>query len=64
VRSAIDAARRQERDVVVVDMGWPAPDRKYADVATFGASRFVGQALLQWINTQWINTQRIAEAAR
>jgi len=30
-------------------MGWPAADRRYADVATFGASRHVGQALLQWL---------------
>jgi beta-N-acetylhexosaminidase len=31
---------------VVVDMGWPSDDRRYADVATFGASRLLGAALL------------------
>jgi beta-N-acetylhexosaminidase len=33
--------------VVVVDMGWPSEDRAYADVATFGASRYAGAALLR-----------------
>jgi beta-N-acetylhexosaminidase len=45
-RAAIDAARAQSSAVVVIDMGWPSPDREYADIATFGASRYVGQALL------------------
>ncbi len=45
-RAAIDALRAARPDVVVVDMGWPSPDRAYADVATFGASRFVGRALV------------------
>ncbi len=47
VREAIDAARAADPSVVVVDMGWPSPDRAYADIATFGASRFVGEALLE-----------------
>jgi Beta-glucosidase-related glycosidases len=34
---------------LVVDMGWPSPDRAYADVATFGASRAVGVALHHWL---------------
>ena len=33
-------------DVVTVDMGWPSDDRALADVATFGASRLVGEALI------------------
>lgn len=33
--------------VLTVDMGWPADDRGYADIATFGASRLVGEALLR-----------------
>jgi beta-N-acetylhexosaminidase len=49
VRDLIDAARAASPSVVVVDMGWPSPDRRYADVATFGASRFAGEALLRWI---------------
>jgi beta-N-acetylhexosaminidase len=48
-RDAIDSARAQYPPVVVVDMGWPSPDRAYADIATFGASRFVGQALLRML---------------
>jgi beta-N-acetylhexosaminidase len=46
-RAAIDRAREQNPSVVVVDMGWPAPDRAYADIATFGASRYAGEALLR-----------------
>ncbi|GLI28067.1 sugar hydrolase [Agromyces rhizosphaerae] len=44
-RRAVDALRAARADVVVVDMGWPGADRAYADVATFGASRLVGEAL-------------------
>ncbi len=32
--------------MLVVDMGWPSDDRRYADVATFGSSTAMGQALL------------------
>ena len=46
-RAAIDAARAANSAVVVVDMGWPSEDRAYADIATFGASRYAGQALLR-----------------
>ena len=31
-------------------MGWPGDDRAYADVATFGASAHVGEALLDWLD--------------
>jgi len=48
-RDAIDRARQENPDVVVVDMGWPSPDRAYADIATFGASRYAGQALVRFI---------------
>jgi beta-N-acetylhexosaminidase len=44
-RDAIDAARARG-SVVVVDMGWPSPERDFADIATFGASRLVGEALI------------------
>lgn len=44
-RRAIDAAR--ERGAIVVDMGWPDPADGYADIATYGASRLVGQALVE-----------------
>jgi beta-N-acetylhexosaminidase len=36
-------------DVLVVDMGWPSEDRRYADVATFGGSLAMGRALLTWL---------------
>ncbi|QNO37905.1 beta-N-acetylhexosaminidase [Protaetiibacter sp. SSC-01] len=44
-RDIIDAARAAQPGTVVIDMGWPAPDRAYADIATFGASRSVSAAL-------------------
>lgn len=47
VRELIDRARAQYPAVVVVDMGWPSEDRAYADIATFGASRYAGAALLR-----------------
>lgn len=45
-RAAIDRLRAERERVLVVDMGWPSDDRAYADIATFGASRLVGRALL------------------
>jgi beta-N-acetylhexosaminidase len=45
-RAAIDRLRAERDSVLVVDMGWPGDDRAYADIATFGASRLVGRALL------------------
>ncbi|GAA2441546.1 glycoside hydrolase family 3 protein [Agromyces soli] len=45
-RRAIDALRALRPDVVALDMGWPSDDRRYADVATFGASRLVGDAVI------------------
>jgi len=49
VRALVTEARRSHPDVIVVDMGWPGDDRAYADVATFGASKHVSQALLAWL---------------
>ncbi|GAA2068126.1 glycoside hydrolase family 3 protein [Leifsonia soli] len=46
-RAAIDRLRAERERVLVVDMGWPSDDRAYADIATFGASRLVGRALLE-----------------
>jgi beta-N-acetylhexosaminidase len=51
-RAAIDAARARDPRTLVVDMGWPSADRRYADVATFGASRHVGLALLRWLEEE------------
>ena len=52
VRELIDDTRRIHPTAVVVDMGWPGDDRRYADIATFGASRHVGLALLDWLDAQ------------
>jgi len=49
VRSLVDDARRAHPETVVVDMGWPDTGRAYADVATFGASRHVSEALGAWL---------------
>jgi beta-N-acetylhexosaminidase len=48
-REAVDRLRSEHVDVLVVDMGWPSADRRYADVATFGASRLMGEVLLRWL---------------
>ncbi|MHB1171228.1 MAG: Gfo/Idh/MocA family oxidoreductase [Lacisediminihabitans sp.] len=48
----LDDVRAQHPSTVVVDLGWPGDDRRYADLATFGASRHVGQALLAWLEGQ------------
>jgi beta-N-acetylhexosaminidase len=46
---AVDRLRSDHVDALVVDMGWPSADRRYADVATFGASRLMGAVLLKWL---------------
>jgi beta-N-acetylhexosaminidase len=48
-RAAVDRLRQHHTYVLVVDMGWPSDDRRYADVATFGASRLIGRALLTYL---------------
>jgi beta-N-acetylhexosaminidase len=48
-REAVDRLRSADVDLLVVDMGWPSEDRRYADVATFGASPLMGRALLAWL---------------
>ncbi len=50
-RSAVDRLRARHDQVLVVDMGWPADDHAYADLATFGASPLLGHALLTYLNT-------------
>jgi beta-N-acetylhexosaminidase len=47
VRELVDRLRGERRDVLVVDMGWPSDDLAYADIATYGASRLAGRALLE-----------------
>jgi len=48
-RDTVEQLRSRHANVLVVDMGWPSADRRYADVATFGASRLMGQVLLEWL---------------
>jgi beta-N-acetylhexosaminidase len=48
-RAAVDTLRHRHTHVLVVDMGWPSDDRRYADVATFGASCLMGRALLGYL---------------
>jgi beta-N-acetylhexosaminidase len=48
-REAVDRLRSEHVDVLVVEMGWPSEDRRYADLATFGASLLMGRALLRWL---------------
>jgi beta-N-acetylhexosaminidase len=47
VRDLVDTLRTERLDVLVVDMGWPSDDLAYADIATYGASRLAGRALLE-----------------
>ena len=47
-RVVVDACRNRFR-TIAVDMGWPSTDFSYADIATFGASRLVGQALRETV---------------
>ncbi len=50
-RAAVDRLRAEHGQVLVVDMGWPSPDRRYADVATFGASALMGRALMTFLSS-------------
>ena len=50
IRELIDDLRAQHPSTVAVDLGWPGDDRAYADIATFGASRHVGAAFLEWLD--------------
>lgn len=45
--AAIEQLRAVRDDIMTVDMGWPSDDRAHIDIATFGASRLVGAALLE-----------------
>jgi beta-N-acetylhexosaminidase len=48
-RAVVDQLRGRHLAVIVVDMGLPGGDRRYADVATFGASRLAGRALADFL---------------
>jgi len=51
VRALVDTLRADRQDVLVVDMGWPSDDLAYADIATYGASRLAGRALLELLTS-------------
>lgn len=46
------ARLRETSTVLVVDMGWPDPSLDGVDVATYGASRLVGAALIDMIGRE------------
>jgi beta-N-acetylhexosaminidase len=48
-RTIVDRLRAEHPAIIAVDMGWPSDDRRYADIATFGASRLVGRALTDYL---------------
>lgn len=54
-RAAVDRLREERAEVLVVDMGWPSVDRRYADVATYGSSRLLGEALLAYLERRDAN---------
>lgn len=49
LRALIAQTRAGHPDTIVVDMGWPDDAREHADVVTWGASRAMGAALLDWL---------------
>lgn len=49
VAGPVVQALRDRGDVIVVDMGWADTDAGLADIATFGASRLAGEALLDLV---------------
>lgn len=49
-RAGVDSLRASSAPVLAVEMGWPGADeasRTYADLACYGSSRLVGEALLR-----------------
>ncbi|MDX6325093.1 MAG: beta-N-acetylhexosaminidase [Nocardioidaceae bacterium] len=51
VQDVVRRVRRDDPDVLVVDMGWPDESRRFADIATFGSSRLIGSALLEILSS-------------
>ncbi len=45
-RTLVESLRARSGRTLVIDMGWPSPDREFADIATFGGSRLVSECLL------------------
>ncbi|MGY6497087.1 MAG: glycoside hydrolase family 3 protein [Microcella sp.] len=52
VLATIAAAKAENPETIVVEMGWPDAERRHADVVTWGSSRFVGQVLLDWLDAR------------
>ncbi len=49
-RDRIDRLRADHHHVLVVDLGWPSADRRYADLATFGSSAVIRRALRHYLS--------------
>ena len=50
----VDALRERQARVVTVDMGWPGDDPRYAQIATFGASALLGEALARLLDAEGV----------
>lgn len=61
-RAAIEALRTV-RDDVTIDLGWPSNDRAFADVATFGASRLLGEAVVEFVAVSLASPRPVAEVS-
>lgn len=48
-RATIERVREAHPETLVVEMGWPDPERSSADIVTWGSSRFMGEVLLDWL---------------
>ncbi|MBT2498224.1 glycoside hydrolase family 3 protein [Agromyces sp. ISL-38] len=62
-RAAIEALRTVRDDVVTIDLGWPSNDRAFADVATFGASRLLGEAVVEFVAASLTPPPSVAEVS-
>jgi len=49
-RELVDGLRTDGVAVVSIDLGWPSADRAHADIATFGASRLMGEVVLELLH--------------
>lgn len=47
--ATISAVRDAHPETIVVEMGWPDRGRRVADVVTWGSSRLIGGALVDWL---------------
>ena len=50
--ATLEATREAHPETIVVEMGWPDAERRYADIVTWGASRLMGSVLLDWLDAR------------